>query len=536
LTIARPASFILFVVLLCAGDSREGQAQVPSGSLTPGTAAALVFPQGDEDRNRLASAIGDPDPQVRAVAARVAAVLIRKDLGPALADRLTKEDDLPAASEQTRAVLVLQRDAALTAARAAASRLGGDVLLALAEWLARNAPTQLSAGFGELTKGVPEETSRDLGRIAAVAVQQTPAHLEAMSLAVADGGGIEAWRGYIDAIAESGMDYTRLLIRGLAASDPALRTVTWWFTLSSPAVAETSKAAMTAALAQDGSQDTAWAGVARQLWARRLTGAAPVDQSEVFRQHAEDARRYLGALSATKELTGAERLALKTVVSQTFPTEPPPPRAVVPFRPRVVSARNFTAIVPGFIQSVFAATGCKAGSRYDILTGARMLYRLDGRPQQVAVDTTKVSDACAAVVRILGNLALAERDEAVGPERQVWMLLPTAASIVACIDEPPSASPTRVSAGRVQPPKKIKHVNPQYPAGAQKAGIQGTVIVEAMISSSGCVKRAAVTRSVALSLDLEALQTVSQWRFSPTLLGGQAVPVIMTVTVNFTLQ
>jgi protein TonB len=44
-----------------------------------------------------------------------------------------------------------------------------------------------------------------------------------------------------------------------------------------------------------------------------------------------------------------------------------------------------------------------------------------------------------------------------------------------------------------------------------------------------------VIRPVAL-LDQAALEAVKQWVFTPTMLNGQAVPVIMTVTVNFTLQ
>jgi outer membrane biosynthesis protein TonB len=32
------------------------------------------------------------------------------------------------------------------------------------------------------------------------------------------------------------------------------------------------------------------------------------------------------------------------------------------------------------------------------------------------------------------------------------------------------------------------------------------------------------------------LDAVQQWRFTPALLNNQAVPVVMTVTVNFTLQ
>lgn len=47
---------------------------------------------------------------------------------------------------------------------------------------------------------------------------------------------------------------------------------------------------------------------------------------------------------------------------------------------------------------------------------------------------------------------------------------------------------------------------------------------------------AEVLRSVQLPLDLAALKAVSGWRFEPTLLDGEPVPVIMTVTVNFTLQ
>jgi protein TonB len=44
-----------------------------------------------------------------------------------------------------------------------------------------------------------------------------------------------------------------------------------------------------------------------------------------------------------------------------------------------------------------------------------------------------------------------------------------------------------------------------------------------------------VLRSIPL-LDQAALDCVRQWKFEPTQLNGAPVPVIMTVTVNFTLQ
>jgi protein TonB len=65
--------------------------------------------------------------------------------------------------------------------------------------------------------------------------------------------------------------------------------------------------------------------------------------------------------------------------------------------------------------------------------------------------------------------------------------------------------------------------------------VQGVVIVEATIGSDGSVQNARVLRSIPL-LDAAALDAVKQWQFTPTLLNGVPVPVIMTVTVQFTLQ
>jgi protein TonB len=49
------------------------------------------------------------------------------------------------------------------------------------------------------------------------------------------------------------------------------------------------------------------------------------------------------------------------------------------------------------------------------------------------------------------------------------------------------------------------------------------------------VESVRVLRSIPL-LDQAAVDAVRQWRYTPTLLNGQAVAVVMTVTVNFTLQ
>jgi periplasmic protein TonB len=99
---------------------------------------------------------------------------------------------------------------------------------------------------------------------------------------------------------------------------------------------------------------------------------------------------------------------------------------------------------------------------------------------------------------------------------------------------PPPAAPVRVG-GNIRAPQKTRDVKPVYPAIAQSARVQGVVIIEATIGPTGQVQEAKVLRSIPL-LDAAALDAVRQWVFTPTLLNGVPVPVIMTVTVNFTLQ
>ena len=98
----------------------------------------------------------------------------------------------------------------------------------------------------------------------------------------------------------------------------------------------------------------------------------------------------------------------------------------------------------------------------------------------------------------------------------------------------PPPQPLHVG-GVVRPPQKVHHVAPVYPPIAQAARVSGTVIVEALIAEDGSVRDVKVLRSVAL-LDAPAVEAVRQWRFTPTLLNGVPVQVIMSVTVTFTLN
>ena len=84
-------------------------------------------------------------------------------------------------------------------------------------------------------------------------------------------------------------------------------------------------------------------------------------------------------------------------------------------------------------------------------------------------------------------------------------------------------------------PRKVKHVNPVYPAAAREKKITGMVILEARIEADGRILEARVLRSIP-ELDDAALEAVKQWEFTPTVVNGVPTPVTMTMTIQFSLQ
>jgi len=95
------------------------------------------------------------------------------------------------------------------------------------------------------------------------------------------------------------------------------------------------------------------------------------------------------------------------------------------------------------------------------------------------------------------------------------------------------ARPVRVG-GDVRAPRKTLDVKPVYPASMREAGRSGVVEIEAVIGRDGAVSAVRVLSSQAHpDFAIAAADAVRQWRFSPTLLNGTPVEVMMTVTVAF---
>jgi TonB family protein len=101
-----------------------------------------------------------------------------------------------------------------------------------------------------------------------------------------------------------------------------------------------------------------------------------------------------------------------------------------------------------------------------------------------------------------------------------------------------AAKPTQLrSGGDLQAPKLLSMVKPAYPAAAKRAGVEGTVVLHAVIGMEGSPLSLRVMNSrIDPELARAAVEAVSQWRYSPTLLNGQPIEVDTTITVNFKLS
>jgi protein TonB len=108
----------------------------------------------------------------------------------------------------------------------------------------------------------------------------------------------------------------------------------------------------------------------------------------------------------------------------------------------------------------------------------------------------------------------------------------TAAMPIAPLMARPSA-PVRVG-GRVQPPKAIAQVRPNYPPLARQAHIQGQVQIDAILDEQGNVIDMKVVSGPPL-LYQAALDALKKWKYEPTYLNDQPIAVEMIVTITFQL-
>lgn len=111
--------------------------------------------------------------------------------------------------------------------------------------------------------------------------------------------------------------------------------------------------------------------------------------------------------------------------------------------------------------------------------------------------------------------------------------------VVEPLPPPPAGSRTAAPgvAAPVAEPKLVKKVNPVYPPEARDAKLEGIVLLECAVDTSGRVKSARAIRGEPMGLTEAAIAAVSQWEFEPARgADGRPVEVLFTVTLRFALQ
>jgi len=90
--------------------------------------------------------------------------------------------------------------------------------------------------------------------------------------------------------------------------------------------------------------------------------------------------------------------------------------------------------------------------------------------------------------------------------------------------------------GNVEAAQVITKVQPIYPERAKGAGVQGTVLLHAVVGMDGRPLQLQVLNSqINPDLARAAVEAVSQWRYQPTLLNGEPVEIDTTIQVKFSL-
>jgi periplasmic protein TonB len=111
-----------------------------------------------------------------------------------------------------------------------------------------------------------------------------------------------------------------------------------------------------------------------------------------------------------------------------------------------------------------------------------------------------------------------------------------AISATPAVAPPPQAAPegpVRIRVGgALRPPRLVSSVVPNYPTIARQAGVEGDVVIDTTIDTNGAVTGMKVVSGPPM-LRQAALDALRQWRYEPSKLNGEPVPVQMVVTLKF---
>lgn len=90
----------------------------------------------------------------------------------------------------------------------------------------------------------------------------------------------------------------------------------------------------------------------------------------------------------------------------------------------------------------------------------------------------------------------------------------------------------------VTPPIALHQEKPQYTSEAMRARIEGAVLIECVVQTTGVCSDVRVLRSLdsRFGLDQQALRAAALWRFLPGTRMGKPVPLLVTIQLGFSIH
>ena len=504
--------------------------------MTVGRVVLLATKSISEVESALTSALLNPDPRVRAAAARVVAVVDDGRLVDDVVAAVAAERDAQAGAELVRTVLLLRGQPAREWVEPHARRLGGPAMAVLAAWLARHDHPRFVAVLPEAAKAPGAPFRSLLGAIALAADdRQSTVDVLRAWLPVAPE---RAWQAALADSLTSPGDISRaedLLLEALRSGNTAVRLETIWFLVKADARGDRLPtrivaAAETAATAQAGG----WDIFGLELIARSAARRKAVDRADFLRQEAAIGR--LLANADLKRLTASESAAINERLTKaglstdelaelrdprSSPTSFPPARTIDPW-------------LPGLLEEIGRATECvlPRATGHGI---ARVTFRPDGRPRRAELDVTSMPPACVPVLHALAMTGFADEERRIGERSSQSQVLPLTPAFFNC-NKPRSAESLRASVPYVHVDeaegpfltRKVHGRMPSLPAEVQRSGRPSDITAELMVSESGCVASVRVTSgSGSDAANVAVVRGMSEWVYNPVALKG--VPQVFSI-------
>lgn len=489
---------------------------------------------------QLRAALQSPEPLVRATAARVIAVRGLASLVQPMRQVLAQETEAVAAREQIRAIALLGGPDELADAKAAAARWSAGMDEALAVAVARRGGIDAVRTYASLLRDTRMANHAEFFRIALWQNGQALPLTAARMLGDADEKG---WSGLLAALFESrAAMHPPVLASSLDAPSEEIRNSSVWYLLRGYADSPESMPEMVrdkVVLArEEPSSDREDFG--RELLRRMLGGEKnESDRWMKFIDSEEADRIFRGENAPLHLLTESEyavRYARCEVQSQACAMPKTYPGRRIPSQPVTPPAFDLPSVLPaGLANAILDGARCRG--RW--IGVANATVDRAGRVQTVDLDDVTTSKSCRQGLQTLLRLSYAT-NRSINSALTGPALLVSANGDATCLDEEPpghGASGVLVADGRVQSPKILKRVEPKFPAAVRQRMSGGTnvsIVAEALISKTGCIRSIwLVSQSPYPELNGALVTALSQWTFAPGSLDGEPVDVRFTVTSNF---